>query len=500
MILAAAAAAPARAQLPEIGVPRGQLRIEIGANFSVANAEFFGGERMLASEWNADIGGAFLPEIAGADTRIRTITGDANYRLSAGRSSVVASTQTGTLILSAALGITHRLTLFGTFPFVRARAQNRLTLDTTAADAGLNPADPAFGTGAGAIQTTNFFNEFDAALTTLATKIANGDYDGDLAQKALAQQTLADGTALRGEMYGLLLDPTSASPFVPVAASTAGTAIMGVVNGVQATLAGLSVGGFTTDPALPTARLSEAQYRTFLTAPTGSVGGVLRGNETLQRPGDTEIGAVYTLIDGPALRVAATGLVRLPTGLIDRSDSFFDLGTGDGQTDLEGRIAADVTRGRFGARVSAGYNRQLASTLQRRVNAPSQPIAYRARLADVTRDPGDEVTLGLEPFIRMAPGFALAFGAFRWSHAADVVSYSGTPVAGVAASELAIGSQRSATALQAGMTYSSVAGIRGKGTPIEARWAYRTIVSASGGRVDKTRTVWFQVRAFYKLW
>ena len=484
--------------MPAVGTPKGHLRIELGGEFAAVNDRLFGGQQPYANDWNTDLGSAFLPELAGADARIRAITGNTSYRLSAGRSSVTASTQTGRGILHAALGVTSRLSVFGTLPFVRTRAQTRLTFDSAAGDAGINPADPVLGSGAA--PTTAFFTDFDAALTTLANKIANGDYDGDLAQKALAQQTLADGTALRGEMYGLLLDPATASPFVPTATSTAGAAILGTVSTLQTTLTGLSVNGFSSAPPLAAHRLSEAEFQSFLTAPGGYVGATFRGNSILQRPGDAELGVVYTAIDRPALRVAATGLVRLPTGLLDRSENFFDLGTGDGQTDLEGRLTADLVRGRLGARVTLGYNRQLAATVQRRVAAPGQPLAYQYRVADLRRDPGDELTLGFEPFVRLAPGFALSAGVLHWRHGADQVSYAGTPVPGVAASDLAIESKRSATSLQGGLTYSSFAGIQGRGTPIEARWLFREVVSASGGRVDKTRTVGFQFRAYYKLW
>ena len=81
-----------------------------------------------------------------------------------------------------------------------------------------------------------------------------------------------------------------------------------------------------------------------------------------------------------------------------------------------------------------------------------------------------------------------------------MVTYSGTPVAGVNASDLGIDTDRSATSVQVGMTYSSFAGIHGTSTPIEARWVYSKVVAASGGRVDKTRTLAFQFRVFYKVW
>ena len=148
-----------------------------------------------------------------------------------------------------------------------------------------------------------------------------------------------------------------------------------------------------------------------------------RGDQTLQRPGDFEVGAVYTLIDAPRFRLAATGIVRFPTGLADRPDDFFDVGTGQGQTDIEGRLTADFVRGPLGARLSAGYNRQLAGTLERRISAA--PLAYAATLAEVSRDPGDEMTLGFEPFLRLAPGFALTLGVHRWSRGAEEFTLGG---------------------------------------------------------------------------
>lgn len=472
----------AQAQMPSIGVPKGHLRIELGGEF----ATVAGGA--VADAWNADLGASFLPELAGADTRIRAITGNASYRLSAGRSSVTASTQTGRGVIAAALGLTKRLTIFGNVPFVRARAQNRLAIDSTGGDAGLAPLATA---------NTAFLSALNAALGRLSDSIDAGKYAG--AQLVTANQTLANGQAMRDALNELLIDPLTASPFVPTDSSATGVAIRGAISTLNTTLAGLSVDSIGAFPTLAAHRLTADELQNFFTAST-DVAGIYRGNNILQRPGDAEVGVVYTVVDRPDVRIAATGLVRLPTGLLDRSENFFDLGTGDGQTDVEGRLAADLAHGILGARVSFGYNRQLASTIQRRVSAPSQPLAYAYRAADVTRDPGDELTIGIEPFVRLAPGFAFSIGALHWSHGADEVSYASTAIPGISASDLAIGSKRSATMLQTGLTYSSFAGILGKGAPIEARWAYRSVVSTSGGQVDKTKTLWFQFRAYYRLW
>ncbi|HTK55290.1 MAG TPA: hypothetical protein VL295_00585 [Gemmatimonadales bacterium] len=482
----------AQAQMPAIGVPKGHLRVELGGEFATVN----GGS--TADAWNADVGAAFLPQLAGAESRIRSITGNASYRLSAGRSSVTASSQVGRGNIHAALGLTRRITLFGTLPFVRTRAQTRLAFDSVGSGAGLNPADPL--TGGNAAVMDSFFTEFQAALNTLATKIANGDYNGNPSQLALANQTVAAGNAMIADFNAIYLDPATASPFVPTATSGAGIAMLNAVNGIQANFTALSVAGFDADPKFAAHRLTPTEYADFLNDPDGHVRMTFRGNQILQRPGDAELGLVYTVVDRPALRVAATGLVRLPTGLMDRSENFFDIGTGDGQTDVEGRLTADLAHGAIGARLTFGYNDQLASTLTRRVGSPAFPVAYFDQVASVSRDLGNEMTIGVEPFVRLAPGFALTAGVIRWSHGADEVTYAEPFLATGPASVLAEDTKRSATMFQTGLTYSSFAGILGKGGPIEARWAYRSVISTSGGQVDKTKTMWFQFRAYYKLW
>lgn len=484
-------AAPALAQLPRIGVPKGQLRVEVGAQFDGVNDELSGGTRPLHDAWNGELGPGLDGNLSISQSLIQSITGDASYRLSAGRSRITAANTTGTAVFSAALGLTSRLTLFGTLPFVRSRWQDRLQLDSTSANVGFNPNDPTFGTPTGIAATTTFLDQMQKALDTLQARITSGYYDGNLATKAIAQQTYTTGTALRGEL-GTLYGGV-ASPFVPLATSTAGVAIQGLIDSLQSTLTTtLSYSGFSAPPVFATARLSGADYQNYLTNTLGPVRSLFLNDQFIQRQGDVELGAHYTVIERPAFRLAATGLVRLPTGVIDRSDNFFDFGTGDGQTDLEGRLTADLARGPFGARLTGRYNRQLARTLERRTALT--PIAWQYTAANVSVDPGDVLSLGVEPFVRLAPGFALALGAFHTTRGADHWTYAGGATA--------LGGQpkSSTTALQAGLTYSSFAGITGIGTPVEAQWAFREVVAASGATVDKTRTIWMTLRVYYKVW
>lgn len=500
--------APASAQLPPIGVPRGMVRFDLGGGFSSADSRYLHGvEQDYGADWSGTLGTTALPALAGAEAQIRQLTGNGSYRLSLGRSSVLATYQEGRTVLGLSFGLTNAITIFGDVPIVRVRTQEVLRHDSAGANAGFNPADPTFGTGAGQQAAVTFFGQFNAALTTLQDNIANGTYDADPAKKALAQQTLADGTALRDGLYGLISDPSTASPVLPIANSAEGLAILGRVTSLEATLSNsLGVSGFSTVPDLPAQRFDSANFDDLLTNPFGPVGGLLFDGLVRNRQGDAELGTTITLLDRwhddgrPGLRIAATALMRLPTGIVPDPAVLFDRGTGDGQTDLEFHLATDLTAGRLGARISAMYNDQRPGTVERRVTAPWAPIAWASTTAAMRWDPGNVMSVSVEPFFRLADGFALTAGATYWHHGTDQYAYA-TPAAPGAPSAdlLALDTDASATLLRGGVLFASTGARGGKGLPVEARWTYEMVASASGGRVDKTRHTAIEFRMYWKV-
>ena len=158
------------------------------------------------------------------------------------------------------------------------------------------------------------------------------------------------------------------------------------------------------------------------------------------------------------------------------------LGTGDGQTDVEFRITADLGAGRWGLRGEGMYNRQLAADYILRVAPPTQPLAGLDRLSAVRRDPGDVVRFAVRPFFRLAPTFAIEGTAMHWSRGEDEVSYL-TPddeIPGVDASVLAQDTKASATVLGIGITYSNAGRFREGGGG--CRWTRAGGTSASCGR------------------
>jgi len=487
-------------QLAPIGVPAGTLRVELDGSIETFDRRFRSGQResYAADLSSPALGSDRIPVLADAEQRIGRITGNTGYRLNLGALTTDALADVGTGFLGLGLGLTSRITIFGRIPLVRTRVQTNMDLSSASADAGLNPGEAG--------QVT-FFQDFDAALATLTGKLAAGDYNGDPTTRALADATLAEATALRADLFGLLSDPTTASPVVPTAGSVTGAAVLGRVTALQSTLAtSLAVPDFTEAPELPTAPLGEDGLRQVLTGPLA-----LRIDESrVTFRGDAEAGAAITLIDGwdrgrrrGGIRTAVAALVRLPTGIRERSERPLDIGTGDGHTDVQVELTTDLGAGAFGARLAGSYVRQLASNLQVRLASPGV-LAGPERLTFVRRDPGDIIGVTIQPFFRLARTFALQAGLQHWSRKVDQVSYRSPADAlpGVDPAVLAEETAANATVLSVGMTYSNPGRFQsgGTGLPVDAGWSYERVIRAGSGRVPDAHRVRGRFRVYLGLW
>ncbi len=197
------------------------------------------------------------------------------------------------------------------------------------------------------------------------------------------------------------------------------------------------------------------------------------------------------------------GTVRLRTGRLDMPQNFFDRSTGDRQSDLQADLVTDVFKGGIGARLTARYVQQLPGRVTSRITPPDQPIAPASATAELERDPGEIVELGIEPFIRIAPTLALVAGVRRWSKGADSYTYtrSQPPIEGLSPDLLAIGSRENATLLSASLSFAHP-GIRKDGTiglPMDAALRWEWVIGSSLGRVPQRHTVAVQLRLYRKL-
>ena len=504
LALGAAAPALAAAQLSPVGVPAGVVRFEAVGALESWDSRWFDGNK---EGWGADVaspalGADLFPFLAGSETTIRQVTGLSGFQINLGTLTTDAMVDRGVGMFGLSLGLTRAITIFGRMPLVYVRVQHASSLDPAAANAGANP---------GEAQQQPFFDQFDAALSTLSARIAAGDYAGDPTALALAQSTLASGTELRDDLFGLLSDPETASPFVPLATSDAGVALDGRIDALQTTLAtDLGVAGFTEAPALPSGPLTTAELEGVISDPTGPIR-MLTDESKVTFRGDAEAGAALTLVDKwdqggkpGGVRAAVEGLMRFPTGALARTSRLLALGTGDGQTDIEARGTLDLGGGRWGMRLEGSYNRQLAADLVKRVAPPSQPYPSADLLGLVRYDPGDETSLAIRPFFRLAKSLAIIGSVERWHHGSDEYSYAegADPVPGVDAAVLGQESDATATLLSIGLTYSSFGAARpGKrNLPVDAGWTYERVVGSSGGRVPDVHRIRARLRLYFGLW
>jgi hypothetical protein len=509
LLVAAAPAAPA--QLAPVTVPGGVFRLELGGEFRNADSRFNGGttEDIARPFTTITLGSGFFPTLLTSESRLSAIIGNSGYKLNLGRSTANGLINIGTATIGLAYGLTDRLTLFTTVPIVRTRMQLSFRLDSTGADAGINPNDPALGNAVGRDQTMTFFAELDAALATLASNIANGVYDANPQQLALAQQALAEGTSLRGGFDLVFNDPDA--PFVPTAGSPTGVAIQDTLTGLRSTLGSLGITGFNTDPALAANALTQADFDNLLIAPGGPVQGFPLQEATLNLLGDIESGVSYLLADDwyregrpGGFRAALTGTVRFPTGELDRPENFLDIGTGSGHFAARVTGTVDIGRGRLGSRMTASYEHGFAAVLDRRIGGPAQPIPFAGALRDVRRTPGGLFDVSVAPFLRLGSTLGVT-GGVRYRHRSRddmaLASDGDDPLPGFDPAVMAEATDWSLTSFLAGVTYMSpaAADLARPGFPVEASWTVEGPLSGSGGIVAKERIMRVQFRMYLRL-
>lgn len=504
-----AVAPAAAAQLEPVGVPRGTLRVEFGAGFSGWDQRFLDGK---AEPWTADFArdtnaSNVFPEFSPAEGTLSRIIGRPGSLINLGKTTSTALVNYSSAELSAALGLTRHLTIFGRLPLVHNRVQPTLTF--TGDSVGFNQAGGAFGTAAGAAANNLFLGNFLVALDTLSARIQGGYYDADLAQKALAAATYADGSLLQAQLDTLTRLESGNTPFLPIAQSGTGQAILDRVENVQTAMSTLAV-TFTDVLPLPSTPLGPADFDNFISNPAGPVNAFQPAQTDATYLGNISVGAAWTFLDHwdvgqhqGGVRLAASAALTLPTALLDNANNFFDLSTGIPGYSVLGSLVTDLGAGRWGGRIALSYDWRFPTLRVRRVGLPSQPLAYYYRLSNVSLDAGDIFTADFRPFFRLARSFALVAGVRYSTQGTSQYSWytPGDAKPGLDPQSLGADSQRSWTDVSGGVTYTSSATRGGKtGLPVEAAFNYGQTVSASGGAVAKTTFAVFNLRLYFRLW
>lgn len=501
--------------------PAGRLRLQVFSTFTSWDQRF--GARTvdgvtveetepLGFDLSRDDWVSLFPGVPGLEEALsELVDDDVDALLGATRFAVSADRTRVPIRLD--LGVLDRLSIGVTVPFVKNRTEVSFDFDSTGTNLGLNPAatDPA-----AVLQYLDDLGRAASEARGLAEEACAGDPDGSTCLEALA---LADDL---GGFLGGLTGAYGASLLFPHLDSVTGASLRDRSGVLSSRLAGLGLGEIGVPLPLAVPIRSRDDLDLFM---EGALGLEPFGNRVgLWELGDVEVHAAARLFsgvrrdapDGPVRArwdVGAGLLVRLGTGALDDPNSLLDLPSGDGQTDIEGRLFANLAWGRMGLWTDLRYGVQLSTRTARRIAPPDFPLTVPATLAAVEWTPGNYLDLELAPRYHLTETLAFV-GAYRLSTKGSDTFRRLTPAgdppeppvpAGplfADAELLELETEETVHQLAGALVFNTLRAWRDgeAAAPFEARFGVRAAIAGSGGRTPKTFSTEFGVRLYRRFW
>jgi len=501
--------------------PAGRLRVEVQPTFH-SWSDRFGetGREPLAVDLIDPTGARLFPGITTLQDRLRDLLDAPGYTALLGSSAAYVSASQTRLPIRLDLGIRDWLTIGLNVPLVQSRTEVAFSFraDTTNANLGVSPAIRAPG------QVLAFVGDVQAralAARTRADEVCAAQPGSPACQAAL-QVSQTGERILAGfvSAYG-------ASPFFPLADTPTAAALVDRVGAFNSGLVELGLDPLASQPLFAQAPLTRGDIDLLMGDPAVGLNTVpLADRIGLWQLGDIEIQAVFRLLEGGsdvavaggtllgfAYQVGAGVLVRLGTGSGDDPDIFLDLAGGDGQTDLEGRVFANVRSGRFGLWNDLRYGVQRPTTVLRRIGPSDLVFVPAANRAMVRWTPGNYLQLELVPRYHVTDAIAFTLGyrmftkgedAYERISAPIVTNGEGpfpTPPIYTDVSLLEVGTDRTLHELGGGIVFSTLGAAReGRARlPFEARLGVHWGVVGSGMAPAGVRAL-VGLRVFRAFW
>jgi len=477
------------------------------------------------------LGVSLFPGLGGVQGALRTLTGNSSFTLSLARTTLATTIRTQTTPILLEAGVSNRLSFGLLVPVVTARTEAVFNVNPrgVGGNVSLNPARLRDADAAtNALLVSQVSTSRDLLAVQLASCTANPASSASCPSVLVTAPALTSSAAAFAQgiatVYGTTR--TNGSAFVPYIGSAADSAIRARVTALRTQFAQFGINAIdanTTGPAPALAALTPLALQNAIADSTlGLVAAPLR-TITRQGIGDIELSTKLRLFDsfgfgsdttryqarGLNIRQSVGAAFRLGTGTIDQPDHYLDVGTGQGQNDIEVRSFTDVVYGRrfFGSLI-ARYTVQLADEQMLRItDRPEQVFApaYRERL--VNRNLGDQLELVFTPRWTLSDYFSVGAQYLFRHKAEDVFSgtYTVTPAESGLPTALTLDAstlrfETAATEHRAGLgiTFSSVAAhSRGKAKlPIEIQYLNSRTITGSGGAVPKLSIHEVQLR-FY---
>lgn len=493
-------------------VPKGRIRLQASPVFESWDTRFGRGparasEEELGQDLTDPTTLSLFPGIASLATAIQEVTA-APFDPVLGATAGLIRQDITRIEFGGHIGVTDWLTVGAVVPWTRTRSvvDVAFTPDSLNANLGLNPSITAPSS------VDLFLSSASSAQASAAgyasTECASGPGPSCTAAQDLAARAAAFDAAM-GAAY-------ASSPFFPLSGTTIGDALIQSAAQLDADLTAAGLGGLASLVLSTDALLEEGDLAALATQPGVGFGYSLplSTRPSFWSIGDVEASARIRALDNltptgpewtpPGLGYRVTGhvLVRLPTGTQSDPDVPLDLGTGEGQTDLEGGVTATARFGRrLGVTAGAFYGVQGSTTLTARIAPPEQVLVPSSRRTQVTWRPGAYLGGSIAPSLRLAPSITLS-GEYRFFHKRrDEFELVDTALP-ADPTVLALESGVKAHVVGGGLRYDTVDSWRrgDASLPIEIHLRLLTTVAGSGGQVPKTTRVEAGLRLFRRLW
>jgi hypothetical protein len=525
LVAAAVLSAPAAAQGPRGAGPdartpaAGEFRIGLATGWT-RHAESYedGALRGLGDRFTVDsLGPGILRMLATTDAAARAASGLPTFRATAGALATQARATYESAPLLIEAGLTSRLALGVTVPFVTSVMRVGTVVNPTGREAnvGVNPAlaAPSLATANGALVA-----QLEAAAAFVNGRIAScsaapggSGCDAINANTASARAVVDEARAFADALAALFggRGGSLGAPFVPLANSVAQAAIASRLAGFKGQLSAFGAPAVSAAaPAGAPAPLTTSAFQALLADSASGI--VAHPLESVVRRGvgDMELSATFTWHDsygqrprdGPARsrawwRSAVTATWRQGSGPEADPDDLIPVRIGDHQADLEARAVADAGLGdRWSVTTLVRYTIQQAGPVTLRLPAvPGEPFPEAFRAIEVRRNPGDELAVEVHP--RWTPSAAVSAAAFygyrtrgadAYTGSATVTDLAGAPVT-LDATGFGAGTEQREHRFGASVAYSTVAAWgRGKARwPLEIAFTHFQTTRGSGGNVPK---------------
>ncbi len=492
-------------------VPGGFMRLDFVPRYSSWNSRYGpqGDVEPLGADLTRPDAASLFPGIASLEQSLRAMTGSStDFTPVLGPIASRVSKQVTRLEFGARLGVFNWLTLGVMMPIVKARAPVDVAFrpDTAGGNLGLSPV---IGGG----------DAVSALLTALADAVGAAQARAaSLCDANPGGADCADATAL-SQRVGAFTNETSnaynASPFFPLEGSAAAAALTNALDSLNQDLTGVGLAAIQQTFTFPTERIDASTFAQIPSNPAAGIrGSGLESVEGLWQMGDVEVSAMVRLLDGEvrdsgafdpriAWKLAGGVLVRLGTGQPADPDVFFSVGSGDGQTDIEGRVyGALQLGGHFEVRSMARYGTQKSTTRIRRVVAPGVILAPYASRQSVRWTPASYFGLQLSPRLHLTDQLSASLDYDYFRKGAD--SYEAAAAGSGGLDVTVLEQNTSMTVQQAGfgLTYATLGTWRqGRtGTPVEMNARLVRTISGTGGLTPKATRFEMGVRLFHRLW